>query len=97
MLTKNPKVVAMKSLLVLVFLFIGKELIEFCFTTVKELPEFTNWILHGSNLFIVLGTGLSYKVLSATIGVLTLQGVLLLLQRCLSSSVITSEHVQLLN
>ena len=76
MLTKNPKVKEASEIFIgFGILFIGMSSLSSALHPLKELPEFTNWILqYGSNPFIGVGIGLLMTLVlqssSATIGVL---------------------------
>ena len=76
MLTKNPKVKEASEIFIgFGILFIGMSSLSSALQPLKELPEFTNWILqYGSNPFIGVGIGLLMTLVlqssSATIGVL---------------------------
>ena len=84
MLTKNPKVKEASEIFIgFGILFIGMSSLSSALQPLKELPEFTNWILqYGSNPFIGVGIGLLMTLVlqssSATIVLIALasQGVL---------------------
>ena len=76
MLTKNPKVKEASEIFIgFGILFIGMSTLSNSLEPLKELPEFTNWILqYGSNPFVGVGIGLLMTFVlqssSATIGIL---------------------------
>ena len=76
MLTKNPKVKEASEIFIgFGILFIGMSTLSSSLEPLKELPEFTNWIVqYGNNPYIGVGIGLLMTLVlqssSATIGVL---------------------------
>ncbi len=82
MLTKNPKVKEASEIFIgFGILFIGMSSLSSALQPLKELPEFTNWILqYGSNPFIGVGIGLLMTLVlqssSATYFMLFLRGIL---------------------